>query len=477
MTHDFATTRRDFLTAAASTAVAVGSTSGIASSAAGARGVPLLEQVDRGASWSGVRFDGERSALLLLGEPGSFATEGTYTSAPVALSPGVRWSLTWRPRWTTPIEWERFGANPLLVPTPGGWDDSQISTCSVIELDGALTMFYGARNRGIGVAVCEGKDPGRWRKLAGRAVLGAGAPGAFDAGGVLGPKVIRASSSTLYMYYVGYNPKRHNGPVMAHQIGLAKSTDNGRSWERVSTRPVIPYGPAGSCDGATVSSNCVLRVGKRWYAWYTGISQFPYLASVCLASSADGVSWEKYPHNPVLGYNPYVATDAFLVASPWVLHEEGVYKMWYNSKGFGDRTSPGEYHIGYAESLDGIHWERCPILPVLGPSGRGWDSQMVEYPAVANLGGQYYMWYSGDAYSTIGGAQGRPITSVRVESRTGESRVPDPGWNAWQAHTQPTASVLREMRGNVQVRLSLRTADRRISPMIQQLSIEPERRT
>jgi predicted GH43/DUF377 family glycosyl hydrolase len=465
--------RRDFLAAAGAT-VAVASAHRTAWSASNAGAVRLLAQDDRAASWNGVRFDAARNALILLGASGSFGTEGVYTSAPVALSRGTRWSLTWRPRWTTPVEWERLGPNPLIVPTPGSWDDTQISTCSVIELDGVLTMFYGARNRGIGVAVCEDNDPARWRKLLGRPVLSAGAAGAFDAGGVLSPKVVRASASTLYMYYVGYNPKRYNGPVMAHQIGLAKSTDGGRSWRRVGSDPVIAMGPPGSCDGATVSSNCVLRVGARWYAWYTGISQYPYLAGVCLATSSDGVRWEKYPQNPVLSYNPYVTTDAFMVATPWVLHEEGVYKMWYNSRGFGNGTNPGDYHIGYAESLDGIHWERCPILPVLGPSGHGWDGEMVEYPAVASLGGQYYMWYSGNEYGTIGGARGRSSTSVLVESRTGDPRVPDASWSAWQAHGKPAASALREMRGNVQIRLSLRTADRRISPMIQDLSIEPE---
>src|SRR5690348_2577188 len=158
-THDSAITRRDFLTAAASAAVAAGSTSATAWSAPGSGGLRLPAQGGRGSSWNGVRFDADRSALLLVGEPGSFASEGAYTTAPIALSPGERWRLNWRPRWTTPIEWERFGANPVLVPTPGGWDDSQISTCSVIELEGVLTMFYGARNRGIGVAVCEGNDP------------------------------------------------------------------------------------------------------------------------------------------------------------------------------------------------------------------------------------------------------------------------------------------------------------------------------
>jgi predicted GH43/DUF377 family glycosyl hydrolase len=269
----------------------------------------------------------------------------------------------------------------VLTATPGRWDDGTVSTCSIVENGSTLTMFYGARDRGIGAADGDATNLSQWRKRP-APVLQAGRVGAFDAGGVLSPAVVPVSSSLWYMYYVGYDPTRFNGQVKMHQIGLARSTDAGHSWARVSAEPVLALGPPGSCDGATISSNTVLRIGTRWYCWYTGISQFPYLAGVCLATSSDGIRWEKYAHNPVLGYNPYVATDAFMVATPQVLYEEGVFKMWYNSKGFGAGISAGDYHIGYAESLDGIHWERSPILPVLGPSGHGWDSQMVEYPEV-----------------------------------------------------------------------------------------------
>ena len=89
-THDSAITRRDFLTAAASAAVAAGSTSATAWSAPGSGGLRLPAQGGRGSSWNGVRFDADRSALLLVGEPGSFASEGAYTTAPIALSPGER---------------------------------------------------------------------------------------------------------------------------------------------------------------------------------------------------------------------------------------------------------------------------------------------------------------------------------------------------------------------------------------------------
>jgi predicted GH43/DUF377 family glycosyl hydrolase len=395
-----------------------------------------------------------------------------YTSAPLPTGTAERWELTWIPRWTTPLEWSRSANNPVLTATPGSWDEGTVTTCSIVEAGGTLTMFYGARDRGIGAADGDPTNLGRWRKRP-APVLQAGKTGAFDAGGVLSPAVVQVSRSLWYMYYVGYDPTRFNGQVKQHQIGLAQSTDGGHSWARAVDEPVLALGPPGSCDGATISSNTVLKIGDRWYCWYTGISQFPYLASVCLATSRDGVRWEKYPHNPVLGYNPYVQTDAFMVATPQVLYEEGVFKMWYNSKGFGTGTSPGDYHIGYAESLDGIHWERSPILPVLGPSGRGWDSEMVEYPEVIALNGRYQLFYSGNGYGSIGYAEGRPLTRVVLETRSGATAVPDSSWSEWVSHMPTSDHVLHKPGAFLQIRAILETRDARVTPMIQQLCLKP----
>lgn len=422
-------------------------------------------------SYDGVRFDPERNAILLTGEPGSYADKGVFTSAPFALQAAAASRVSWRPRWTTPLQWDRFEGNPILKSSPGSWDDSVITTCSIVPSNDALKMFYGARDRGIGLAEGHARDLSRWRKRE-RPLLEAGSKGAFDAGGVLSPAIVPVSDSLWYMYYVGYDPTRVKGAIKVHQIGLAQSTDQGETWARVSTEPVLPLGPPGSCDGATISSNTVLKLGDRWYSWYTGISQIPYLASICLATSGDGIHWDKYPHNPVLSYNPYVETDAFMVATPQVLHEEGVFKMWYNSKGFGEGRSIGNYRIGYAESLDGIHWERCAKLPVLGPSGSGWDATMVEYPEVLNIGGTHYMWYCGEGYGTIGYAKGRTVTSAVVETRTGSSATPDSRWSAWTAHDDPLASALKQPRAHAQMRVTLQTTDRGVTPMVQNLSVQ-----
>lgn len=441
------------------------------SRAAGAR--PMFPPPDDALSgtFEGTRYDRQQRAIVLMGEPGAYVQKGVFTSAPFALAPDVLTELLWRPRWTTPTQWDRCSDNPVLKPTVGGWDDTTVTTCSVVSVGDQLKMFYGARDRGVGLAVASRHHIDIWDKRS-RPVLQAGASGAFDAGGVLSPAVVAVSDDLWLMYYVGYDPTRMHGPVKQHQIGLAKSSDRGETWTRVGTEPVLAIGPPGSCDGATISSSCVLRVGQSWYSWYTGISQVPYLASVCLATSADGIHWRKYPHNPVLSYNPYVHTDAFMVASPQVLHEEGVFKMWYNGMGYGAGEQPGEYSIGYAESLDGIQWERCPRRPVFAASGLGWDASMVEYPEVLQIDGKYELWYCGDGYGNIGRATGRALTSAVVESRGGRSPRPDAGWSDWVEH-QPPASPLQSGVRYLQIRVRLRSDDRMVTPMVQHLAVLP----
>jgi hypothetical protein len=60
------------------------------------------------------------------------------------------------------------------------------------------------------------------------------------------------------------------------------------------------------------------------------------------------------------------------------------------------------YRIEYAESVDGLRWDRHRDTGGLEPSGTGWDGDMVEYPAVFAWRGERYMLYNGDGYGSTG---------------------------------------------------------------------------
>ena len=78
-----------------------------------------------------------------------------------------------------------------------------------------------------------------------------------------------------------------------------------------------------------------------------------------------------------------------------MVKDADVYRMWYSYRG-------AAYRIGYAESPDGLRWERRDAEAGIGLSASGWDSEMVAYPVVFDHAGERYMLYNGNGYGRTG---------------------------------------------------------------------------
>ena len=92
------------------------------------------------------------------------------------------------------------------------------------------------------------------------------------------------------------------------------------------------------------------------------------------------------------------------MTKPHVIQENGIYKMWYAYRGDqGYREDPSQaYRIGYAESGDGIGWERMDDRAGIDVSDDGWDSVMISFPFVYDFGGTRYMLYNGNGFGLTG---------------------------------------------------------------------------
>jgi hypothetical protein len=91
----------------------------------------------------------------------------------------------------------------------------------------------------------------------------------------------------------------------------------------------------------------------------------------------------------------YASADEYAFGRPCVLRDSGLYRMWYSVR--GDR-----YRIGYAESVDGIEWTRKDADRGLNVSATGWDSEMVTYPFVWRGRAGLCMLYNGNGYGRTG---------------------------------------------------------------------------
>jgi hypothetical protein len=227
----------------------------------------------------------------------------------------------------------------------------------------------------------------------------------------------------------------------------------------VMSEPVVRFGELGTFDDRGALPSCVLEIGSRSLIYYTGVmlgQTVPFYYAVGVAASDDGERFEKISQAPILDRN---AVDPYLVASPCVLHDEGRYRMWYMS---GTRWTmesdgpkhyyhiryaessdgvswnrdgrvcidfkPGEYaiarpsvvrdpdryrmwfpyrgdryKIGYAESIDGLVWQRMDELVTFAPTKpAAWESDMQCYPWIFDADGERYMAYNGNAYGLTG---------------------------------------------------------------------------
>ena len=72
-----------------------------------------------------------------------------------------------------------------------------------------------------------------------------------------------------------------------------------------------------------------------------------------------------------------------------------IYKMWFSTKG-------ERYRIAYAESNDGINWDRREEGAGIDVSPSGWDSEMIEYSYVFEHKGVKHMLYNGNNYGKDG---------------------------------------------------------------------------
>ena len=163
-------------------------------------------------------------------------------------------------------------------------------------------------------------------------------------------------------------------------------------WVRSPRNPVLDIGEAETWDSGGVRDPSVLFKDGVFEMWYTGGGPgFTDLGEVGRALSIDGASWRKDKDNPVLKKGGSGAWDALGLLTPYVLFDEGIYKMWYTGAGMD-----GVVAIGYATSTDGVHWTKFEGNPLIKPGEfNTWDGFAVLSPVVIREQDRYKMWYVG----------------------------------------------------------------------------------
>lgn len=226
-----------------------------------------------------------------------------------------------------------------------------------------------------------------------------GIRGMFDDEGMMPGDTVR-NGNALWMYYTGWN----QGVTVPYRnsIGLAVSDDDGKTFRRMFTGPVLDRIPREPLMAVTPF---IIREGDLWRMWYVSGTQWVEVGeklepvyAIRYADSRDGIRWERPG-----GICVEQRHEREAHAHPTVLKLEDGYHMWFSYRDSEDyRDGAGAYRIGYAHSLDGIAWTRDDDQAGIAPSDQGWDSTMMCYPYVIEVDGKVYMFYNGNSFGKTG---------------------------------------------------------------------------
>jgi hypothetical protein len=132
-----------------------------------------------------------------------------------------------------------------------------------------------------------------------------------------------------------------------------------------------------------VNDPSVVRVGDTYFLYYTRAPR-GIIDEIALATSTDGIRWE--PRGVVLSPGAPGEWDSLLVGRPSVIHEDGLFKLWYDGRkdlqpGALAENAPASAashrFVGYATSRDGLNWTRHGGNPVFGNDAGGVDVKRV----------------------------------------------------------------------------------------------------
>ena len=186
-----------------------------------------------------------------------------------------------------------------------------------------------------------------------------------------------------------YTGQVWNGDHGKSRIGLARSSD-GITFSRFRKTPVLV--PEAAFERESVMNPFVLYENGRFRMWYAAGETYEPNA-ICYAESADGENWRKHPGNPIFTASPENEYEQNRIGACDILREaDGGYLMFYI--GYRDIHTAC---ICAARSGDGITgWERVPENPLVTPTPGSWDADSCYKPtAVRAADGSFRLWYNG----------------------------------------------------------------------------------
>ena len=205
---------------------------------------------------------------------------------------------------------------------------------SDIVSDDVWRIYYSSRTNDVVsypfTIDVEAKNPKNILRIGHDPILSLGERGTFDDNGITVSSLVNVDEGVKYLYYIGW--KRRVSVPYALNIGLAVSEDGGNSFRKMFRGPVVDRN---KYDPIFATAPCVIKDGHDFRMWYVSCLRWDIIEGkaepvyvIKHAFSKDGINWEL---------NDQICIDSSFegeaLGRPGVIRENGVYKMWFSSRG------------------------------------------------------------------------------------------------------------------------------------------------
>lgn len=284
------------------------------------------------------------------------------------------------------------------------WMHSHAQCPTAIVLEDRIRIFFSARLRSVESLPTyidvDMDDPKKIIKLNPTPILEKGRKGTFDENGII-PSYFIEKDNKLYFYYAGWSQCK-NVPYK-NFTGLAISEDNGTTFKKYSEAPVFTLN---KMDPLSATGPCITWINNQFVSIYsTGIDwieiegKLEHTYLLTYATSDDAIHWKPSGKIIIQPENEFIAH-----CKPAMIFHDNVYHLWFSKRGSHNFRSSGDssYKLGYASSRDFINWTRDDSKVGIEISNEGWDSEMICYPHIVQVGNRYLMFYNGNGFGQSG---------------------------------------------------------------------------
>mgnify|MGYP000956419006 FL=1 len=305
------------------------------------------------------------------------------------------------------MKWKKMGR----VFEPGKYDLDFAQSPQTLVFDDFVRVYFSTRKKETNgkflshiAFVDMDKSFQKVIQVSSHTVIPLGGLGSFDEHGIFPINPLRIGSR-IYAYTCGWS--RRVSVSVETSTGLAMSTDNGFTFERVGTGPVLSNSLH---EPMLVGDSFVQFYDNRFHMWYifgkkwiqaSGDEPPARVYKIAHAVSENGIDWQKEEGKQIV---TDVLDENECQALPTVLQAGNMYHMYFCFRQATDfRTNPSRgYRIGYAYSTDLVNWTRDDEKGGFRISADGWDSEMNCYPHIFSCDEKVYLLYNGNQFGKHG---------------------------------------------------------------------------